>query len=82
MLSGRIKVRECGPQDEVLFVMHDLKDRVRLINHSHEANLLFAATVGGQFSVYKLPVEWEPAWLEQKVREIRASRGSNGFKNW
>ena len=45
-------------------------------------NLMFAASKDGLLCVFKLPPEWGPKWIDEKLRELRMAKGAGGFKNW
>lgn len=80
---GIVRVRQIGAKGECLLQLKPgLADKVRLMVHDRHKHLVFLAGSDGQLIVWKIPAEWQPKWLDQKLREIRLQQGALDFKDW
>jgi hypothetical protein len=74
---GIIRVRTMTGKGECLLqVKTGLNGKVRLMLHDKSRHLMFLAGSDGQLIVWKLPAEWQPTWLDQRLREIRLQQGA------
>ena len=80
---GYLRIRDYNSKGECLLQFQcDFTEKVRMLYHDKLKNLLFAASKDGSLCVWKLPPEWSPKWIEDKLKELRLNRKADGFKNW
>ena len=79
---GYLRIRELSLISKgacVLQIEHDFQDEVKILCHFKVKNLMFAASKDGSMCVWKLPPEWGPNWIDEKLRELRMVKGAGNF---
>ena len=82
---GYLRIRDLSSNSKGACVLQfecDFTEKVRMLYHNRVKNLMFAASKDGLLCVFKLPPEWGPKWIDEKLRELRMAKGAGGFKNW
>jgi hypothetical protein len=79
---GYLRIRDLSSISKgacVLQIEHNFRDEVRILYHFKVKNLMFAASEDGRMCFWKLPPEWGPTWIDEKLRELRMVKGAGNF---